>query len=137
MAKLGGLVVDGARKVELLSDSTRSEIEVSLDDFDELLGSLVGSAVGVDVDGAGLGYTDSVTELDQRSLSEASSDERLSNPSGEVGSRSVDLREILAREGTTTVGTPATVGVDDDLSASDTSITLRTTNDEEATGLEL
>lgn len=35
------------------------------------------------------------------------------------------------------MGTPATVGVDDDLAAGETGITLGTTNDEEAGGLDL
>lgn len=64
-------------------------------------------------------------------------DKGLGNPSGKVGSGTVDLGEVLAREGTTTVGTPATVGVDNDLAASQTGITLGTTNDEETRGLDL
>jgi len=35
------------------------------------------------------------------------------------------------------VGTPAAVGVDDDLAAGQTGISLRTTDDEEARGLNL
>ena len=64
-------------------------------------------------------------------------DDGLGDPAGEVGSRAVDLAVVLAGEGTTTVGTPATVGVDDDLAASETGITLRTTDDEAAGGLDL
>lgn len=64
-------------------------------------------------------------------------DERLGDPAGKVGSRAVDLAVVLAGEGTTTVSTPATVGVNDDLAASETGVTLRTTNDEVAGRLDL
>ena len=39
---------------------------------------------------------------------------------------------VLARESTTTVSSPATIGVNDDLATSETSITVRATNDEAA-----
>ena len=44
-----------------------------------------------------------------------------------IGTRTV---APVCQERTTTMSTPATVGVDDDLAASETGITLRTTNDE-------
>lgn len=64
-------------------------------------------------------------------------DERLGDPSGEVGSGTVDLAVIFSGERTTTVCTPATVGVNDDLTASQTGVTLRTTDDEETGRLDL
>lgn len=62
---------------------------------------------------------------------------KLTDPSSSVSSRSVDLGEVLAREGTSTMSTPSTVGIDDDLATSQTSITLRSANDEAARGLDL
>lgn len=137
MAVLGGLEVDGAVQVELSDNDTRSEIEVLEDDLDELVRGLLGSAVRVDIDGEGLSNTNGVGELDKSSSGETSSNEGLGDPSSNVGSRSIDLGVILARESTTTVSTPATVGVDNDLSAGQTGITLGTTNDEETRGLDL
>lgn len=64
MAKLGRLVVDRARKLKLLGDGARSQVEVGLDNLDQLLGGPVGGSVRVDVDGAGLSDTNGVTELD-------------------------------------------------------------------------
>lgn len=64
-------------------------------------------------------------------------DNGLGDPAGEVGSRAIDLAVVLAGEGTTTVGTPTTVGVDDDLTAGQTSVTLWATNDEETRWLDL
>lgn len=137
VAVLGGLAVDGAVKVELTDNDTGSEVEVVSDDLDQLVRGLLGGAIRVDVDGEGLSNTDGVRELDKSSSAETGSDEGLGNPSTDVSSRSIDLGEILSGEGTTTVGTPATVGIDNDLSAGQTSITLGATNDEEARGLDL
>ena len=137
MAVLGSLAVDGLVQLEFSDNDTRSEVKVVEDDLDKLLRGLLRGAIRVNVDGEGLGDTNGVGELDKSTSAETSSDERLGDPSAEVGSRSVDLGEILARESTTTVGTPATVGVDDDLTAGQTGVTLRTTNDEETRGLDL
>jgi len=134
---LGSLEVDGVVQVELTNNDTRSEIKVVADDLDELLGVLLRGAVRVDVDGEGLSDTNGVRELDKGTSAKTGSDQGLGDPSADVGSGTIDLGEILSGESTTTVGTPATVGVDDDLSAGQTSITLGTTNDEETRGLDV
>jgi len=137
VAVLGRLEVDGAVKVELAHNDTGPQVEVVADNLDELLRRLVGGAVGLNVDGQGLGDANGVRELHERSPGEAGSDERLGDPATDVSGRAVDLGEVLAGEGTATVGTPATVGVDDDLAASKTGVTLRAADDEEARGLDL
>lgn len=137
MAILGGLAVDGVDEVKLLDDDTGTHVEVGVDDVDKLLGALLGGAVGLNEDGEGLGDTNGVGELDESTTGELGVDEGLGDPTGEVGGRTVDLAVVLAGEGTTTVGTPATVGVDDDLAASKTGVTLGTTNDEVTRGLDL
>jgi hypothetical protein len=134
---LGSLEVDGVVQVELTNNDTRSEIKVVADDLDELLRVLLRGAVRVDVDGEGLSDTNGVRELDEGTSAKTGSDQGLGDPSTDVGSGTIDLGEILSGESTTTVGTPATVGIDDDLSAGQTSITLGTTNDEETRGLDL
>lgn len=134
---LGSLAVDGVDEVELLDDDTRAHVEVGVDDINELLGALVRGAVGLDEDGEGLGNTNGVGELDKGTASKLGVNEGLGDPTGEVGSRAIDLAVVLAGEGSTTVGTPATVGVNDDLAASETGVTLGTTNDEVARGLNL
>lgn len=137
VAVLGGLAVDGVDEVELLDNDTGAHVEVGLDDLDELGGALVGGAVGLDEDGERLGDTDGVGELDKGTTGKLGVDERLGDPAGKVSSRAVDLAVVLAGEGTTTVSTPATVGVNDNLAASKTGVTLRTTNDEVAGRLDL
>lgn len=137
MAVLGSLAVDGLDEIELLDDDTGTHVEVLTDDGDELVRGLVRGAVRLDEDRERLGNTNGVGELNEGSASEASVDEGLGDPTGEVGSGAIDLGVVLSRESTTTVGTPSTVGVNDNLAASETSVTLRTTDDEEARRLDL
>lgn len=137
VAVLGRLQVDGPCQVELLDDDTGAHVEVLADNLDELVRGLGGGAVGVDKDGQGLSDTNGVGQLDQGTAGKAGGDQGLGDPTGQVGGGTVDLGEVLAGEGTTTVGTPATVGVDDDLTAGQTGVTLGTTDDEETRGLDL
>lgn len=137
MTVLGSLAVDGLDEVELLDDDTRTKVEVVADDLDKLFGALVRGAVGLDEDGEGLGNTNGVGELDKGTTAETGLDKGLGDPTSEVGRGTVDLAVVLAGESTTTVSTPATVGVDDDLTASQTGVTLGTTDDEETGGLNL
>lgn len=64
-------------------------------------------------------------------------DNGLCDPSGEVCGGTIDLAVVLSGESTTTVGSPSTVGVYDDLTSGETGITLWATNDEEARRLDL
>lgn len=137
MAVLGRLQVDGPCEVELLDDDTGAHVEVVADDLDELLRGLGGGAVGVDKDGQGLSDANGVRQLDQGATGKAGSDQGLGDPTGQVGGGTIDLGEVLAGEGTTTVGTPATIGVDNDLTARQTGVTLGTADDEEARWLDL
>jgi len=132
------LGVDWSLEVEFLDESTRTKIPVVADDVDELsVGLLLGGSVRVDVDRQRLGDTDSVRELDNTSAGEAGGDERLCDPSCGVCAGSVDLGPVLAGEGSTSVGSPAAVRVDNDLSASETGVSLRTTDNEAPGGLDV
>jgi hypothetical protein len=133
----GGLQVLRPLEVELSYNNSGSQVPVVSDDFDQVGVRLGTGAVSVDKDGQGLGDTDGVGQLNETSSCETGVDERLGDPSGSVGGRSVDLGEVLTGESTTTVGTPTTVGVDNDLSASQTGVTLRTTDNESAGRLDV
>jgi hypothetical protein len=75
--------------------------------------------------------TDSVRQLNQAASGEASVDQRLCDPASKVGGRAVNLGEVLSGESTTSMSTPSSIGVNDDLASGKTGITLRSTNDEE------
>jgi hypothetical protein len=137
VAVLGRLVVDGVGKVELLDDDTGTEVEVLEDNLNKLLRGFLRGTVVLDEERQGLGNTNSVRQLDKAAAGQFGGNERLSDPARKISSRAVDLGIVLAGEGTTTVSTPAAVGVDDDLTAGETGITLGTTNDEQTGGLDL
>jgi hypothetical protein len=134
---LGGRVVNGVGKVEFLDDDTGAEIEVVLDDLNKLVRRLVRGTVGLDEHGERLSNTDGIRQLDKSTTGQLGVHERLGDPATKVSCGTIDLGVVLAGESTTTVGSPTTVGVDNDLTASETGITLRSTNDEEARGLDL
>jgi hypothetical protein len=137
VAVLGRLEVDWLSQIELLDDDSRAEIKVLVDDGDEFVGGFLGCAIGIDKDGEGLCYTNSVGELHESATGKFGVDQGLSNPSSDVRSGSVDLGEILSGESTTSVSSPSTICIDNNLSASKTSITLWSTNDEESRRLNL
>lgn len=141
-------------KNDSLTDDTGPEVPVLLDDGDELLVGLLAGTVGIDIDGQRLSNTDGVGELHKCAASKAGSDKGLgcitqserwsnegmyvrTNPTSGVSCGPVDLGKVLSREGSSTVGSPSTVGVDNDLATSQSSITLGSTNDEAARGLDL
>lgn len=137
VAILGGLEVDWLGQVELLDDHSRAEVEVGADDLLEVVGGLLRGSVRVDEDGEGLGDTDGVRQLDEAAAGQLGVDEGLGDPASDVGGGAVDLGEILSGESTTSVSSPSTVCVDDDLAASQTGVTLWATDDEESRGLDL
>lgn len=62
--------------------------------------------------------------LNQNSPAQLSFDQRLGHPAGGIGSGTVHLGEVFAREGSATVSSPPSVRVDNDLPARHTSIAL-------------
>lgn len=130
VAVFGRLGVNGVREVELLHDNTRAKVKVIKDDVNELIRALVGGAIGLNKEGEGLCHTDGVRQLHESATRQFGGNEGLCNPTGKVRGRTVDLGVVLSGESTATVGSPASVGVDNDLTASETSVTLRSTNDE-------
>jgi hypothetical protein len=134
---LGSLEVDWLSQIKLLDNHTGSQVEVRVDDGDEFVGREVGGTVGIDEDGEGFCNTDGIGDLYECAAAEFGVDEGLGDPAGGVGRRAIDLGEILARKGTTSVSTPSSVCVDDDLSAGQTSVTLWSTDDEQSRWLDL
>lgn len=137
MTVLGGLAVDWLGEVEVLDHDTRAEVEVVSDNLHKLIRGLGRGTVGFDEDGERLSNTNGVRKLNKGATSELSVDKGLGDPAGDVSGGAIDLGVILAGESTTTVSTPSTVGVDDDLTAGKTGVTLGSTDDEAARGLDV
>ena len=139
MAVGGGLVVLGFAKGKVAGEGTGSGIKVDLDDFSDLGGGesfLLGS-VGFDKDAQWLGDTNGVRKLNKGALGESGLDDGLGHPTAGVGGRSIDLGGILSREGTSSVGSPSSVGINDDLTSGKTGISLGSSNDELSRGVDV
>lgn len=139
VAVRSGLVVLGLTKGQVTGQGTGAAVEVDLDDVSDELGgqSVLLGAVGLDEDGQGLGDADGVRQLDECTLAQAGLDDGLGHPTAGVGGRTVDLGGVLTGEGATTVGTPTTVRVDDDLTSGETGVALGSTDDELAGGVDV
>jgi len=129
---LGGLGELWLTEVEVTDNLARTEVKVLVDNGEDFLVGLFAGAVSVDGERQWLGDADGVRDLDEDTSAEACLDEGLGHPSGGVGARPVDLGVVLTGEGTTAVGTPAAVGVDNDLTAGEAGVTLWSTDDESA-----
>jgi hypothetical protein len=130
VSKSGGLAVDGAAKLQFLDDHTRSQVKVLLNDLQQLGVALLTSSVGVNEQGHGVSKTNGVGDLHENTVGETGSDEGLGDPPASISGRTIDFGWVLSRESTSSVGSPTTISVDDDLTASRSSVTLRSTNDE-------
>ena len=130
VTKCGSLLINGALQVQLCDDVARAEVEVISYNADDVsFGAAVSSSsVSVNMDGQGVGKANSVGNLHKGSMAESGSDEGLSDVASVVSSRSVDLSWVLSREGTTTVGSPASVSIDNNLATSETGVSGGTTD---------
>ena len=139
MAVGGSLVVLGLAEGKIASEGTGAGIELDLDNVSDGLGgeALLLGAVGLNEEGEGLGNADGVRKLHAGTLAESGLDDGLGHPTAGVGGRAIDLGGVLSGEGSATVGTPTAVGVNDDLTAGEAGISLRSTDDELATGVDV
>ena len=99
------LAVDGLLEVEGLDHDSGAQVEVLLDERDNVSVRVLRGAVGVDKETNGASDTDGVGRLDENTTSNARGDDRLGNETVDVSAGSVDLGEVLAGEGSTTVST--------------------------------
>lgn len=109
-----------------LPPRTGAEVERLLHGRQDLLVIHAGlsAAIGVHVDGQGLGHADGIRHLHQAALGQAARHNGLGSLAGDVGAGAVHLGGVLAGEGAATVGAPAAIGVDDDLAAGEASVTV-------------
>ena len=92
-----------------------------------MIGDFSGS-MGINIQGHWLRDPDCIGELDSASICEPGCYYIFGDMPGCVGRGTVHLRRILARECTTSVGTRAAVGVDDDLATGEPRVALGPTD---------
>lgn len=135
MATMGCLPVNWPLQSQIFNDCSRSKVEVSGHDSYQVLVSVALShcTVAVDKNTQGLWKTNTVGNLHHHSFAELISDQIFGNPSGSIGSWSIDLWGILSWEGSSSVSSPSTIGIGDDLSSCQTSVTSWSTDNKSST----
>ena len=102
MTSCGSDRIDRTKEIETLDHRPRTEA----DRFDQpCLDRLIGVGPrpeGVDLDRNGVGHADDVGQLDLAASCEAGSDDVLGRPTSTVCRGSIDLRGVLATEGSPT-----------------------------------
>lgn len=103
MVVKSGLSIDRAFELELLDDSTWLEVEFIFDNLCKLvvIVSFGSSSVAVDIDGDWIRNSDTISDLNKTSVAELVVHEGLGDPSGCIGTASVDFGSVLARKSTT------------------------------------
>ena len=137
MPVAGRLTVDRCTELQTLLDGVGTEVEelaYTLCYFGIAEGEVTG-AVRIDEDTDGLGYSDGIGQLYEDFVCYTSCDEVLSYVACCISCRAVHLRGVFAREGTSSMSSFTSVGVDDDFAPRETRISVRTTDDELTCGV--
>jgi len=139
VTKGSGLLVNRTKKVQITKDDSRTQIEVLVHNVEKIgIGqSVLDRSVRVDKYRKRLGNTNGVGDLDKDTVAEAGVHKRLGHPTSSVGTRAINLGGVLAGESTTTMGSPTSVGIDDNLPASQTGISHGTTNNKGTGGVDV
>merc|ERR1740121_1868356 len=127
-----GLLVLWLAESQRLSDGARTTVESDLDDVGDVIStqcSLLG-AISLNEKRQRLCDSDGVRELYKCSLAQAALHDGFGHLSADVSSRSINFSGILARKCASSMGSPTSICVDDDLTACKPSIALWTTDDE-------
>jgi hypothetical protein len=117
------LTHNGAAKVQVTNDAARSKIKVLLDNFRQISirHTLFHSAVRVNKDTEWVRNTDRITELNKSTSAQFVCDKTFRNPTGSVGTRTINLCVVLSRKGATSMRAPSTIGINDDFTKRDRS----------------
>ena len=136
MTVVGRLAVNRAAEIQLINDVRRLEAEHLVDRANDLRIRNGGRAEGLNVDADRVRMSDGVGELHFALRSELGSHDVLRDPAAHVCGAAIHLRRVFAGERATAVTAHAAVGVHDDLATSQTSVALRSTDDETARGVD-
>mmetsp|Transcript_4219 Transcript_4219/g.3815 ORF Transcript_4219/g.3815 Transcript_4219/m.3815 type:complete len:207 (-) Transcript_4219:496-1116(-) len=126
-------------KLQVPLYAARSEVEIALYDIAQILirKARHRRTIRVHEETQWLDNSNSITDLDQATLAQSGMDQGLCCPSSCICCRSINLSGILARESSTTVCSPATISINNNLTTSKTSITMRSTNSKRLAGVQV
>ena len=124
---------------QITGQGTRSAIELQLHNISNSSGgkSSFLCSISLNEERKRLGNTDSIRKLNKGTLTQTGGNDRLGHPTACVGGRSVDLGRILSGESSSSMSSPSSVGVNDNLTSGETGISLGSTNDEFSRGVQV
>ena len=92
-------------------------------------------SLSVDIDGKGFRDPNCVGNLNFAAVGKPGGNNVFCYVSSGISGRAVNLRRVLSRKGTATMGRGTAIGIDNDFSASNSRITIRAADDEPAGGI--
>ena len=126
------LFVDRTAKVKHLDDTSRTKIKVLTNDLNKLgLRKFTGSE-SIHTDRCRMSNTDRIGKLDLALVSKTCCNDILCNITGSISSRTVNLCAVLTGESTAAMTACSTVGINDDLTSCQTTVTVRSADYETA-----
>ena len=123
------LSVDRAAQVQHADDACRTKVKVPADDPDNLLIVDLAGAEGIHIDRGRLRHADRVGELNFHAVRISCRDQVLGDIARRVRRGAVNLRAVLAGEGSAAVTADTAVGIDDNLASCQTGIAVRAADD--------
>ena len=139
MSVSSSLLVDGIAQLETFLYGIGGERE----HLPDALGYLavrklhMTASVSIDIHTHRFCHTDGITQLYQHLISYSCCHHVLGNMTCSIGSRTVHLGRVLAAECSSAMGTLASVGVHDYLTARETGVSVRSTNDKLTRGVDI
>lgn len=88
------------------------------------------SAISVDEKTDRIGDSDSISYFYECSFAEPVGNETLGNPPGSISSTPIYLGAVFSTEGSSSVASPSSIGINDDLSSSESCISSGSSDDE-------
>ena len=126
----------GIEQTQLADDRRGTAVKDLFDCRDDLLLGICRGTEGIRHDRYGMRDADRVRKLDLAFFRDLRGDNVLRDVSRVVRSRTVDLCRVFARESAAAVAGIAAVGIDDDLSAGQTSVAGRPADDKASGGID-
>ena len=121
------LFVDRTAKIKHLDDTSRTKVKILTNDLNKLGLRKLTSSESIHTDRCRMCNTDRIGKLDLTLVSKTCCNNILSNVTSCISCRTVYLCAVLTGESTAAVTSCSTVGINDDLTSCQATVTVRST----------
>src|SRR5689334_14839777 len=132
-----GCFINRPAQIELFDDTARRQLKIIAHELRNRRLADASRAGCVDEHRNRIRDADGIRKLDQTTVGESGRDDVLRDVARHVSSRAIDLRRVFTRESAAAVRRVTTISVDDDLASGQAGITLWSTSDETAGGIDV